>query len=391
MKKILSIGLSMMLLVGLLAVAGVAPAAQAANEVEGVRWFPCRPDRQNDELWEAECASAALCQPFDHTAADTGYTNYLSTSYGADGSLTLRRTGADGHSVYWPRVRTLTAEGYPAFDLTSVNTLRFNITATDCSWNVWLNFNGLYVSLGHEMAKACGMAPVDGSSDVDIPAGTYVGAVNLREAIANIAAEQTTGTASNASAILNSKKYQVPQLTIFYVGEMGGSLTFRELALTTASDTAGTKCTYADMEMLYPGYYGEEEPSLPPLIFDNGIYYVERVDADGNYVYDENGNIVLDIVEVGDDGQPILDENGQYVTTPTTAATTSTTKANDDDDDDKPKSAKRGGNSFFEDLLENVAALILFSVGGFLLFVGFVLILIGAIVNAKRKKANKQR
>lgn len=262
-KKVFAVVLCLAMLAGLSMTGTAVMADEAKTVVEGVRWFPCEPGRENDDLWEAECVQEGCgCQRFDDDPEETGNSNFVDTTYGEDGSLTIVRNGNDGQEFYWPRIRTIMSELYPELDITVADTLYFDIEATNAQWNVYLNWNGLNIKLGKEMAVACGMGGDLADSDADAPAGTYKGSINIQDALSTIAAEGSTESAVNATAVKNLKKTFVPQVNIFYVGGTDGSVKINSLYISTADDAEGAKCEYLDMGTLYGDEYYElaEEP-----------------------------------------------------------------------------------------------------------------------------------
>ncbi len=230
------------------------------ESVEGLRWFPVPENRQNDDAWEAECvADGCLCQRFTETAEETGNTNFLDTAYTAEGGLTLTRNnstvllgGVDYTERYWPRIRTLSMETAPAFDLRTANTVYFDIEVQEgTEWNFSMSINGMNFSFGKFMAAAGG-ADIDPMNKeiTDAPAGHFKGSVNVTEIIDKLAADPNQYDSVNAQALKNMKKTFVPQLQIYCVGGIGASLTIHELYMSTPEDTAGEKCTFVDMGLL---------------------------------------------------------------------------------------------------------------------------------------------
>ncbi len=266
MSKLLAVLCALVLLTGVWTSALPAHAEEAKTVVDGVRWFPCEPGRENDELWEVECEQYfCLCQRFTDKAAETGYFNFLDTTYNADGSLTITRNGADGNEYYWPRIRTLMLESYPQLDWKAANTLYFDFTAQEgTQWNIALNLNGMMIKLSKVIADACGVMGVV-NSDYDAPAGRYQGSINLQDALASIAAEGGTESSVYAKAIANMQMTFVPQITVFCVGYVGSSITINELFISTADDTTGANCDFADMGMIFGDDYYEigNDPIIP--------------------------------------------------------------------------------------------------------------------------------
>lgn len=244
------------------------PVAQVdASAVGGIRWFPCDPGRQNDPIWEVECVSeGCLCQGFTESPYETGNTNYLDTDYNPSGALTITRNGADGiDGMYWPRIRTLWLEDVPEWDLKTNNTLYFDIDA-DAEWNVYITFNGsLNIKIGRAMAAACGVTVSDGlGSDGDAPSGHYVGSLNLLDAMRAMADNPGDPCAVVANSVLNMKRYFVPQIQIFCVGQVGDSVTINKLFMTTPDDANGANTEHVDLGMIFGDeIYGAFEPEDP--------------------------------------------------------------------------------------------------------------------------------
>lgn len=251
-KKVFAVVLCLAMVMGFSAL--TVSADEAKTVVEGARWFPADADRINDDIWEAECVQQdCLCQGFLMTEEETGYNNFLDTTYGDDGSLTITRNGNDGNDVYWPRIRTVMLDNYPEMDWTVANTLYYDITATEgTKWNVYLSVNGVILKLGRAMAEACG-ATVEGdfgNSEDDASAGSYVGSINIQEALETIA-NDGSANAPNALAIQKMKTTFVPQVQIFCVGGVGASVTINKLYMTSADDVNGEKCDHIDMGLIY--------------------------------------------------------------------------------------------------------------------------------------------
>lgn len=274
-------------------------ASAYMDEVDAVCWFPCEPDRQNDDLWEVQCEKEdCLCQRFTDTPADTGFENYLNTTYGADGSLTVTRTGADGEAVYWPCIRTLMLETAPELNTDVATTLYFDVKAIGCTWNIFLNFNGNTISLSRVIAEACGVSTVTTSAH-DVPAGSYSGSLNLKDAINDISKEGSIYSEA-AYAIRETNTLYVPQVTIFYVGDMNGSLTVNELFISSATDTRGALCEYADLELMGMGStIYEDDAVYYDWYSDDDVAAADDGDDDwydDSYVYDDS-----DDADYGDD------------------------------------------------------------------------------------------
>ncbi len=262
-RKILAIVLSVLMLANAASV-GMVVSAEESGAQTGLRWFPVPEERQNDDVWEVECwAEGCLCQRFTETAEVNGYTNFLDTEYTAEGGLTLSRNdttitidGADYTNWYWPRIRTISLETSPEYDLKNADTLYFDLTAHGSTqWNISMSFNGMVISLGKFMAEAAGATDMD-AKNPDAPAGTYKGSLSLNEIIARVAADTSHLDNVNAKAIQNMKKCFVPQLQIYVVGDTASSLTIRELYVSTADDAAGNNCAFIDMGLMTG--FGEE-------------------------------------------------------------------------------------------------------------------------------------
>ncbi len=252
-KKIFAVVMCIALIASISTMSASVFADEAKTEVNGIRWFPCEAGRENDDLWEAECLiDGCGCQRFDENSEETGYKNFLDTTYNEDGSLTLKRNGNDEQGdLYWPRVRTLMLDNYPSMDWTVANTLYYEIEAVDCSFNLMLGINGLNIKLAKNIADAAGVAGL-ANSDADAPAGTYKGSINLTDALTAIAAEGSTESATGAMAIQNmGANTFIPQVSIFYVGGTTGTLTIKNLYISTADDVDGANCDYADMGLIF--------------------------------------------------------------------------------------------------------------------------------------------
>ena len=311
MKKWLAVLLSMALLMSAVSVGTFVGAHEARTEVEGARWFPCQPGRENDLLWEVECdIEGCLCQPFNAKPEETGCMSYLNTTYGKDGSLTLTRTGADGNDFYWPRVRTLLLEVYPKMDMTTANTLYFDLEAVNCQWNIMLGIEGMgVVKLPKYIVEACG-GPSLPNTDTDGPAGYYKGSINLMEVFADILANES-GTESWIGAQIATAvgpNTQVPQIQIFYVGDTNGSLTINELFISTPDDVNGANCEYMDMGAIvgdewYDSF--EEEPFIGDLNGDGGL---DMRDAFALYAAVSGGSELTDAQKAAAD----MNGDGEY-------------------------------------------------------------------------------
>ncbi len=312
MKRIVSILLSLALCVALSATAATPSLVYAdIDEPAGIRWFPVPDNRRYDDMWEVECMKdGCLCQRFDETAEDTGRSNFLDTVYGEDGSLTITRNGNDLTSgIYWPRIRTISLETAPAFDMKTADTVYFDFTAAPgTTWNIMLSINGLNIKLSKIISDAVGVSGV-ANSDADGAAGTYKGSFNYQEALTEIAAESGTESSVNAMALKHIKKTFVPQLSIFCVGQVGASVTIREFYISTAEDTVGKNCTFADMGLLTglgDEWYGyEEDPFLRGDVDQNGT--VDIFDAMRLFKYvNEEITLTIDeltVCEVTGDGE----------------------------------------------------------------------------------------
>ena len=261
-----------------------APAETTGSVLTGLRWFPVPENRQNDEAWEAECvADGCLCQRFTETAEDTGNTNFLDTEYTDKGGLKLTRNdstimmdGQDYTERFWPRVRTISLETSPEFDMKTANTVYYDVEVQEgTEWNISMAINGMVFSLGKFMAAA-------GGSDIDpmvkeitdAPAGHFKGSVNVNEILDKLAADPNQYDSVNAQALKNMKKTFVPQLQIYCVGGIGSSLTVHELYMSTPEDKTGEKCTFVDMGLLsglgeeYYEVVQDDEPETDPSAED---------------------------------------------------------------------------------------------------------------------------
>ena len=260
MKKVLSMVCVLALLLCTVPV-GTAWAHGPRTEVEAVRWFPADANRLYDDIWEVECVKeGCLCQRFTDIPEETGNTNFLDTVYNENGGLTITRNGADGGDFYWPRIRTLWLENYPALDIKTANTLFFDIEARDANWNVYMTFNGMNIKLGRAMAESTGVnvAGTMGSDD-DAPAGRYIGSINLIDALTAIS-ESNDANWVAATSVLNMRKTFVPQIQIFCIGGVGASVTVNKLYLTTADDVNGAKTEHVDIGMIMGDiFYGQTD------------------------------------------------------------------------------------------------------------------------------------
>ncbi len=271
MKRIMALLLSAVLMMSFVAL-GAAVSAEPATVVDGVRWFPCEPGREYDELWEVECEQYnCVCQPLYYDESDMGFASFLDIAYDENGAMTVTRNGNDGNEYYWPRVRTLgLREFYPLMNLHTANTLYFDFTAHEnTQWNIMLEINGYTVKLSQVIAAACGVYDV-ANSDADGPTGHFAGSLNLQDALATIAAEGSTESAANAQALLRETDTFVPQLQVFCIGPVGASITLREMYISTEEDVTGDLCEYADLGMVFGDEIYEEFPGLE--IFTCGDY-----------------------------------------------------------------------------------------------------------------------
>ncbi len=288
MKKLVTLIMSVVLLVSFASV-GATVSAEPMTAVEGVRWFPCEPGRENDELWEVECEQySCLCQPVYYDESDIGYASFLDTVYDENGALTITRNGNDGNEYYWPRIRTLSlGEYYPVMDLHTANTLYFDFIAReDTQWNMLLEISGYTVKLSQVIAEACGVYSV-ANSDADGPTGHFAGTLNLQDALAIIAAENGTESAANARALLNLDTMYVPQVQVFCIGPVGASITLNELFISTAEDVTGDSCEYADLGMILGDEIYDEFPELE--IFTCGDYDYTILDDGTAEIYMYHG------------------------------------------------------------------------------------------------------
>ncbi len=261
MKKIISFAVSVILL--LTAVMPFAVTAEEAKtEVDGIKWFPCEPGREDDPVWEVEYDRNydLLFQSFNDGFAGTGMPGFLDTEYSSDGSLTITRNGNDGDEFYWPRIRTVMLDDYPEMDWSVANTLHFDIYASPgTAWNLYLSVNGVIIKLGREIAKATGNSTVTygggENSDNDAGSGRFIGSINIQDALETIANTSGDPNAPSAMAIGYMKTTYIPQLQIFCVGDVGASVTIRKLHMSTASDTSGAQCDYLDMGLIFGDEY----------------------------------------------------------------------------------------------------------------------------------------
>ncbi len=277
MKKIL---VALLCVATLMSVACAHTVVSAADikEPAGIRWFPVPENRRNDDVWEVECEKlGCLCQGFDESVEDTGKANFLDTVYGKDGSLTITRNGNDKtNGIYWPRIRTISLETAPAFDLKTADTFYFDFTAhKGTTWNIMLSVNGMNVKFSKIISDAAGVTGV-ANSDADGGAGTYKGSFNIQDALNELAAESGTESSINAQALKTMKKTFVPQLAVFCVGEVGASITLNELYISTDDDPAGDNCTFVDMGLLTglgDDYYDiyDEDPIIGDLNDDHAV------------------------------------------------------------------------------------------------------------------------
>ncbi len=289
-KKVLAIVACLMLVMSCCAM--TASADEAKTVVDGVRWFPCDAGRENDPIWEAECFKEnCLCQGFDKTPEETGYSNFVDTVYGEDGSLTITRNGNDGDEFYWPRIRTVMLDNYPEMDWTVANTLHYDITASEgTKWNVYVAVNGVTIKLGREMALATG-ATVEGdfnNSDDDAPSGTFTGSLNIQEALDTIAGTSGDPNAASAMAIRNMGTTFIPQVQIFCIGGNGASVTVNKLLMSTADDVDGANCDFLTMGLIYGDEYYELMNDQDTTAPDNGD--AEGGDVEGDTAGDAEGN-----------------------------------------------------------------------------------------------------
>ncbi|MBQ3094029.1 MAG: hypothetical protein IJC52_02555 [Clostridia bacterium] len=261
-KKVFAVVLCLVMLMSTATISASVSADEAKTVVEGIRWFPCEPGRENDIIWEAECLKEGCgCQGFLENETTTGNKNFVDTVYGEDGSLTITRNGNDGEEFYWPRIRTLMLDAYPELDLQTANTLYFDFEAT-ANWNILIGINGMSLKLSKVISDAAGVSGV-ANSDADGAPGTYKGSVNLQDAIVEIAAESGTESSAFAGAIQNMKTTYVPQISIFCVGAVGASVTMKSLFISTPDDTEGAKADYLDMGLIMgDDYYDlQDEPA----------------------------------------------------------------------------------------------------------------------------------
>ncbi|MGN0172703.1 MAG: hypothetical protein ACI39E_07955 [Acutalibacteraceae bacterium] len=257
-KKVLSVILCLAMLAGFSMMGMAVSADEAKESVEGIRWFPADMERNNgfDDMWEVE-AGDNMYQRFNEAESNPDALDaYLSTEYDANGALTLKRTGADGGDMYWPRIRTLYLENMPAIDLSTANTLYYDFTASE-NWMIDLQFgDGLELKLGKAICAAAGTATL-GNTDEDGVAGTYKGSLNLVDTIAAIAADSADPHSTQMSALQKMNKTFVPQVAIFVVGTTEASVTMNSLFISSAEDTNGEKCDLMDMGLVYGDDYYE--------------------------------------------------------------------------------------------------------------------------------------
>jgi hypothetical protein len=253
-KKVLAIVMAVAVFASF-SVMGMTVSAEQKDTVEGIRWFPANMDRDNgfDDMWEVECGDNTY-QRFNEAESNADAAEpYLSTEYAADGSLTLARTGADGNSNYWPRIRTLYLENSPAIDLSTANTLYYDFEANS-GWMIDLIFSGMELKLGQAICAAEGTATL-GSTDEDGVAGTYKGSINLNDVIEQVAANSSDPHSTEMQALKNMKKAFVPQAVIFVVGDTSATLTINSLYISSEDDVNGDNCDLMDMGLVYGDEY----------------------------------------------------------------------------------------------------------------------------------------
>lgn len=235
-------------------------ARSEGTAIEGIRWFPVLQEKQFDAAWEVECIrDGCVCRPFYRSAEDMDYPGFLDIAYTAEGGLTITRNGNDlldggdygaENTLYWPRIRTAFSDTFPEIDLRTANTLYFDFTAAQgTSWNILLDINGYGIRLSKVIAEAVGVSGVE-TSDSDAPSGTYKGSINLQQAIDELCKEEATLSALSARSLKEAEHTVLPRVEIFCVGPVGASITIHELFLSTAQDTVGAKCAFADMGLL---------------------------------------------------------------------------------------------------------------------------------------------
>ncbi len=262
-QKVMAVVLTVAVIASFASVSMISASAEEAV-LSGIRWFPVPENRQNDDAWEVECwAEGCLCQRYTETAETNGYSNFLDTEYTANGGLTISRNETeiivneqDYTANYWPRIRTISLETSPEFDMKTADTFYFDFVAHEgTSWNVLLSINGIGIKLSKVISDAAGVTGV-ANSDADGAAGTYKGSFNLQAAIEEISKESGTASGTNAVALKNMKKTFVPQLAIFCVGPTTASITINEMFISSASDATGANCSFVDMGLLTG--YGDE-------------------------------------------------------------------------------------------------------------------------------------
>ncbi len=254
MKRWISAALCIALLISMFSIP--VCAQNDALVVDGIRWSPCQAGKENDEIWEVQSGKDPMV--FQNFENGTDHQNYLNTAYDENGALILTRSGADGEEVYAPCVRTV-ATVMPKMDWHTADTLYFNVDALYCSWNLYFSISNTTVKLGHALAETTGNLVDDGgNSDDDAPAGGYVGSINIIDTL-NAIAKENTDSADAAKAILEMSTTVVPQITIVYNGTTDGSLTIKDLFMSTAADTEGTACDFLTMDFIN----GEDSDKQP--------------------------------------------------------------------------------------------------------------------------------
>ncbi len=331
-KKVLAVVLSVLVIASFASIGMTASAEETT--INGIRWFPVPENRQNDDAWEVECwAEGCLCQRFTETAESNGYTNFLDTEYTENGGLTISRNETeiimndqDYTANFWPRIRTISLETSPEFDMKTADTFYFDFVAHEgTSWNVLLSINGIGIKLSKAISDAAGVSGV-ANSDADGAPGAYKGSFSIQAAIEEISKESGTESGTNAVALKNMKKTFVPQLAIFCVGPTTASLTINEMFISTADDTTGANCSFVDMGLLTG--YGDEWYELQE---EEGA---ENTDGDETETPDA-GN---------EPASP--DEGPAGEDTPAVDAETDDDKKDDDKKDDKEdKGDKNGGGN----------------------------------------------
>jgi len=335
-KKVMSVVLCMMMLAGLMSVSMLASAetevpgsalSDGPDSVEAVRWFPAHPDRHNDYLWEVEFdKEGCMCQSFLWEPEK----NYLDITYNEDGSVTFTRND-NGDDFYWPRVRTFSAEDYPLIDMTTATDLHFNFDVAEGTYcNIQIQQIDMFVKLSAAIAKECGVSGV-ADSNGDLPPGHYEGSINLVDALTDVAAESGTDSSVWGQFYvdsINDGTSIVPSLSIYVVGAKNtASVTMNSLFISTADDTNGDKCVYADAAMVFDKEIAAEinaEQALGP----------QEEDVDEGEEGDEGDETEEDPDETPDetpdeDPDETPDEDSAA---PTTAAPTTTAAAKDGGD-----------------------------------------------------------